>query len=174
MFNDAAIAARAMQAEDRACSILILDLDVHQGNGTAAIFQDDPTVFTLSVHGEKNFPFHKETSDLDIALPDSTTDLAYLQAVETALFQSFPRFAPDLVIYLAGSDPFEGDRLGRMGVTKGGLQQRDQRVFDWCASHSFPVAVVMAGGYARDVLDTVDIHIQTIKAALAVAGLLPQ
>ncbi len=174
VFNDAAIAARAMQAEDRARSILILDLDVHQGNGTAAIFQEDPTIFTLSVHGEKNFPFHKETGDLDIALPDGTTDLAYLQAVDTALFQSSSQFVPDLVIYLAGSDPFEGDRLGRMGVTKGGLQQRDRRVFDWCASRSFPVAVVLAGGYARDVLDTVDIHVQTIKAALAVTGLLPR
>ena len=174
MFNDAAIAAHAMQAEHRAYSILILDLDVHQGNGTAAIFRDDPTVFTLSVHGQKNFPFHKESSDLDIALPDGAPDPVYLQAVESALTMVSARFTPDLVIYLAGSDPFAGDRLGRMAVSKAGLQQRDQRVFDWCASRSLPVAVLMAGGYAREVTDTVDIHVQTIKTALVETGMEPQ
>lgn len=173
VFNDAAVAARAMQAENRAQSILILDLDVHQGNGTAAIFHGDPTIFTLSIHGEKNFPFHKEEGDLDIALPDGTDDPIYLEAVENALAEAYSRFTADLVIYLAGSDPFSGDRLGRMSVTKAGLRQRDQLVFDWCANQSLPVAVVMAGGYARNVQDTVDIHVQTVISALILSGVYP-
>lgn len=165
IFNDGAVAAREMQAEGRAHKILILDLDVHQGNGTAAIFHADPSIFTASIHGAKNFPFHKEQSNLDIALADGLGDNEYLDSVHTCLAQVDRQFKPDLVIYLAGSDPYAGDRLGRLAVSKAGLAQRDRSVFDWCQSNRLPVAVVMAGGYAHQVEDSVDIHYQTIRLA---------
>ncbi|MFN2198472.1 MAG: histone deacetylase [Anaerolineales bacterium] len=165
VFNDGAVAARTLQDEGRTEKILFLDLDVHQGNGTAAIFRTDASVFTASVHGAKNFPFHKEESDLDIALEDGTRDDVYLNAVITCLEQIEIRFRPDLVIYLAGSDPYVGDRLGRMAVSKSGLARRDQLVFEWCQTYALPIAVVMAGGYAREVEDSVDIHYQTIRLA---------
>ena len=166
VFNDCATAARAMQAEQLARLVLIVDLDVHQGNGTAAIFENDPSVFTFSVHGEKNFPFHKERSDLDIALGDGADDDNYLETVRIGLQQCELRFEPELVLYLAGSDPFSGDRLGRMQVSKSGLAARDCLVFEWCQRHRVPMAIVMAGGYARDVADTVDIHFNTVKTAI--------
>jgi acetoin utilization deacetylase AcuC-like enzyme len=166
VFNDAAIAARAMQAEGRARQVLILDCDVHQGNGTAAIFANDPTVFTFSIHGSKNFPFHKETSDLDIALDDGTGDDHFLTALEDGLNQLDRNFQADLVIYLAGSDPFHDDRLGRLALTKSGLADRDRLVFDYCQDNHLPTAIVMAGGYARDVHDTVDIHYKTLEIAM--------
>jgi acetoin utilization deacetylase AcuC-like enzyme len=166
VFNDAAIAARAMQAEGRARQVLILDCDVHQGNGTAAIFANDPTVFTFSIHGSKNFPFHKETSDLDIALDDGTGDDEFLTALEDGLNQLDRNFQADLVIYLAGSDPFHDDRLGRLALTKSGLADRDRLVFDYSQDNRLPTAIVMAGGYARDVHDTVDIHYKTLEIAM--------
>lgn len=165
VFNDSAVAARAMQAEQRAQKVLILDLDVHQGNGTAAIFAADPSVFTLSMHGEKNFPFHKEPGDIDIALPDNAGDEIFLESLAEGLASVRRSFSPDLVIYLAGADPFIHDRLGRLSLSLQGLAQRDRQVFDWCQQQRLPVAVVMAGGYARQVADTVAIHFQTVQIA---------
>ena len=170
VFNDSAVAARAMQAEGRCRRVVILDCDVHQGNGTAAIFAGDPTVFTFSIHGAKNFPFHKEQSDLDVALEDGTGDEVYLEALHLGARQALDRSNPDLAIYLAGADPFYQDRLGRLALSKAGLAGRDRVVFDLCRSAGLPVAVVMAGGYAREVEDTVDIHLQTIRLAVQVAN----
>jgi acetoin utilization deacetylase AcuC-like enzyme len=165
VFNDSAIAARAMQKEGRAARVVILDCDVHQGNGTAAIFQGDPTVFTFSIHGAKNFPFHKETSDLDIPLPDETGDEAYLEALQSGARRALEQARADLAIYLAGADPYEGDRLGRLSLSKAGLADRDRLVLDLCRQTGIPVAVTMAGGYASRIEDTVDIHFQTVRLA---------
>ena len=165
VFNDCAIAARTMQVEDRTSQVLILDCDVHQGDGTAAIFSSDPSVFTFSIHGARNFPFRKEHSDLDLALEDSASDEIYLNALEDGLKQTFSHFEADLVIYLAGADPYFGDRLGRLALTKSGLGKRDQLIFNYTQEAGLPLAIVMAGGYARDINDTVDIHINTISLA---------
>jgi acetoin utilization deacetylase AcuC-like enzyme len=164
--NDGVIASRAMQAQGLAGKILIIDCDVHQGNGSAAIVKHDPTIFTFSIHGKNNFPYHKETSDLDIELADGTDDSAYLKALEKGLAASMQSFRADLVIYLAGADPYRDDRFGRLGLTKDGLAQRDRLVLRYCHEAGLPVAVTMAGGYARDVQDAVDIHFQTILSAL--------
>ena len=166
VFNDVAVAARLMQAEGRARRIVVIDCDVHQGNGTAAIFSGDPTVFTFSIHGAKNFPYHKEISDLDIALPDGTGDQTYLDALQGGLHQLMHAADADLAIYLAGADPFAGDRLGRLSLSKDGLLARDRMVFSACARQGLPVAITMAGGYAKDVGDIADIHFQTIQLAL--------
>ena len=147
----------------------ILDLDVHQGNGTAAVFAGDPTVFTFSVHGAKNFPFHKEQSDLDFALPDGSDDVAFLEAVKSGLPLALQQAQADLAIYIAGADPYAEDRLGRLSMTKEGLAERDRIVFEHCRAIGLPVAVVMGGGYARDVNDVVDIHLQTIRLAAQMA-----
>ncbi len=165
VFNDCAVAARAMQAENRVRRVVILDCDVHQGNGTAAIFAQYPTVFTFSIHGAKNFPFRKEPSDLDVGLPDGCRDDQYLSLLQGAVEQSLARADAGLVIYLAGADPFEGDRLGRLALSKAGLAERDRLVLSLCAEAGLPVAVTMSGGYAQCVDDTVDIHYQTIKLA---------
>jgi acetoin utilization deacetylase AcuC-like enzyme len=174
VFNDAAVAVRLMQAEQARRSrtplrVAIVDLDVHQGNGTARIFQGDPTVFTLSLHGQKNFPFRKEASDLDVDLPDGTGDDAYLQALERALDELAHRFDPALVIYLAGADPHEGDRLGRLKLTWDGLEARDRRVFDWAWQRGVPLAFAMAGGYGHRLEDTVQVQVNTFAVALAYA-----
>ncbi len=165
VFNDSAIAARAMQAEGLARRVVILDCDVHQGNGTAAIFAGDSSVFTFSIHGAKNFPFHKESSSLDIALADGTDDDLYLDALERGLRESIERAQADLAIYLAGADPYSGDRLGRMNVSMAGLAARDQLVFDHCRRAGLPVTVAMAGGYAVNVEEIVAIHFQTVQIA---------
>jgi acetoin utilization deacetylase AcuC-like enzyme len=169
VFNDAAVAARLMQAElgrrGRALRVAVIDLDVHQGNGTASIFRDDPSVFTLSLHGQKNFPFRKEASDLDVELPDGCGDADYLAALEHALDELDRRFAPGLVIYLAGADPFERDRLGRLKLSFDGLEARDRRVFDWAWQRRLPLAFAMAGGYASDIAETVQVQVGTFKAA---------
>lgn len=165
VFNDIAVAARAMQSEGRARQIVVLDCDVHQGNGTAAIFSGDPTVFTFSIHGAKNFPFHKERSDLDIELPDGADDEAYLEVLAQAARRALDLARADLAIYLAGADPFVGDTLGRLALTKAGLAARDRLVFDLCRRAGLPVAVVMGGGYARDIRDTVEIQLTTVKIA---------
>lgn len=165
VFNDVAVAARVMQQEGRARRIVIIDLDVHQGNGTAAIFARDPSVFTFSVHGQKNFPFHKERSDLDIALPDGSDDEPFLAAVYAGVPKAIQLAGADLAFYIAGADPFQEDRLGRLKVTKPGLAERDRYVFETCRQDGLPVAVVMGGGYARDVQDVVDIHAETIRLA---------
>lgn len=169
VFNDVAVAAREVQAEGRARKVAVLDLDVHQGNGTAAIFAKDATVFTLSVHGAGNFPFRKERSDLDIELLDGTEDAEYLEAVERGLDVAL-RAHPDLAFYLAGADPYLDDRLGRLSVSIEGLAQRDELVFDTCKRLGVPVAVVMSGGYSREVRDTVEIHYNTVRSAASHAG----
>lgn len=171
VFNDVAVASRVVQREAAARRIAILDLDVHQGNGTAVIFSDDASVFTLSVHGLNNFPFRKESSDLDIGLEDGAGDDAFLDAVERGVTRALSRARPDLVFYVAGADPFEGDRLGRLAVSKDGLARRDELVFEACAGAGVPVAVVMSGGYSQSVSDTVDIHYNTVAGAAGlVAG----
>ena len=169
VFNDTVVAARQLQAEGLVERVAVIDLDVHQGNGTAALCRLDSSIFTLSLHGERNYPTRKEQSDLDIALPDGTADAAYLAALEPALQRTFAEAQPDLAIYLAGADPFEGDRLGRLALTRMGLAERDRMVFDWCKVKGVPVTVTMAGGYAKDVNDTVDIHWQTVSRVLALA-----
>ncbi len=165
VFNDSAIAIRALQAEGRVKRVMIVDCDVHQGNGSAAIFAGDDSVYTFSIHAARNFPFHKETSDLDVALDDLTGDADYLDALSAALEMALRGFHPDLAIYLAGADPFEGDRLGRLAMTKNGLMERDQLVLERLGGAGIPVAVTMGGGYAPDVDDIVDIHFQTLKMA---------
>ncbi len=167
VFNDAAIAARLMQAERRASRVAIVDLDVHQGNGTASILARDESVFTLSLHGEHNYPFAKAVSDLDVALPDGTGDADYLDALDRALSQMLARFAPQLIIYLAGADPHEGDRLGRLKLSSDGMAERDRRVLAFAQQHGLPVAIAMAGGYGRDIEQTVAIHLQTVTLAAA-------
>ncbi len=174
VFNDVAVAARLAQAEwgrqagslRSALKVAVIDLDVHQGNGTARIFRDDPSVFTLSLHGEKNFPFRKESSDLDVALPDGCTDADYMSALERALEELANRFQPGLVIYLAGADPFVGDRLGRLHLSFDGLEARDRRIFDWCFERRIPLAFVMAGGYGVKIEETVQVQLNTYRVAL--------
>ena len=165
VFNDSAIAARAVQAAGLVERVVIIDADVHQGNGTAKILHRDPTVFTFSIHGAKNFPFHKEESDLDAPLPDNADDTEFLQALETGLETALEAADARLAVYLAGADPFEGDRLGRLSVTKSGLAERDRLVLETCRERGIPVATTMAGGYATEVQDTVDVHFQSIKRA---------
>lgn len=167
VFNDAAVAARTLQAEGLAERILIVDLDVHQGNGTASILAGDERCFTFSMHGARNYPFTKENSDLDIELPDGCTDTAYLQQLEHGLETALDLARPDLVIYLAGADPYHDDRLGRLGLTFDGLAERDRRVLQRCRAERLPVAIAMAGGYARQIEDTVAIHCTTLRLARA-------
>jgi acetoin utilization deacetylase AcuC-like enzyme len=169
VFNDAAVAARAIQAEGRARRLVILDCDVHQGDGTAAILADDETIFTFSIHGAQNFPFRKQRSDLDIALPDGAGDDAYLDALEDGVRRALAAARADMAIYLAGADPYFDDRLGRLALTKGGLAERDRVIFHYCRAAGLPIAVAMAGGYARVIADTVDIHFQTVASALLAA-----
>jgi acetoin utilization deacetylase AcuC-like enzyme len=165
VFNDAAIASRALQAQAGLQRIAVIDCDVHQGNGTASIFAGDDSVFTFSIHGARNFPFAKETSDLDVELADGTGDDEYLWHLERALDDVLERSRPQLAIYLAGADPYEGDRLGRLKLTKGGLARRDEMVLGTLAARAIPVAIAMAGGYAHDIEDSVDIHANTIRTA---------
>ena len=171
VFNDSAVAARVMQSEGRAGAVVIVDCDVHQGNGTAAILADDPSVFTFSIHGARNFPFVKQRSDLDIHLADGTGDDAYLAALADGLAEALERSAATLAIYLAGADPFAGDRLGRLALSKDGLARRDHLVLATCRDAGLPVAVSMAGGYAQDIDDIVDIHLRTVEIAASMAAL---
>jgi acetoin utilization deacetylase AcuC-like enzyme len=171
VFNDSVIAARAMQAEGRVRRVVIIDCDVHQGNGIAAILANDDTIFLFSIHGAKNYPFRKERSDLDIALEDGAGDTAYLAALEAGLHQAIERSRADLAIYLAGADPYEYDRLGRLNITRAGLLERDRMVFDLCRRTGTPVAITMAGGYARTIADTVDIHVATLRLAASMIDL---
>ena len=174
VFNDVAVAARLMQAEwhrhqRRLLRVLVIDLDVHQGNGTAAIFRDDPTVFTLSLHGAKNFPLRKEASDLDVELADGCTDADYLAALDGALARVWAHHdstPPGLAFYLAGADPHEDDRLGRLKLSAGGLAERDRRVLATLRERRIPVALSMAGGYGRDLATTVAIQRRTLAEAL--------
>src|SRR3712207_190906 len=165
VFNDSVIAPRALRAEGLVNRVVVLDTDVHQGNGTASILRGDPNVFTFSIHGAKNYPFHKEESDLDVPLPDGADDQAFLAALSGALDRVLDSTTWDLAIFLAGADPFEDDELGRLRVSKEGLAERDRMVLQGCRERGIPVAVTMAGGYAKRVEDTVDIHFQTIERA---------
>lgn len=167
VFNDSAVAARVMQAEERVRRIVILDCDVHQGNGTASILQGDSTIFTFSIHGARNFPFHKEQSDLDIALEDETGDQEYLARLEEGLETALCRSRAELAVYLSGADPYRDDRLGRLALSKPGLAERDFMVLERCRKAGIPVAVTMGGGYARRIEDIVDIHFRTVELAAA-------
>ncbi len=177
VFNDLAVAARLMQMEHAHANpsgdplrVAIVDLDVHQGNGTARIFAGDDSVFTLSLHGAKNFPFRKEAGDLDVELPDGCGDVEYLEALERALEELSDRFEPDLVLYLAGADPHEGDRLGRLKLSFDGLEARDRRVMDWAWQRRLPLAFAMGGGYGTNLEDTVQVQVNTYRTALAHAA----
>jgi acetoin utilization deacetylase AcuC-like enzyme len=170
VFNDVAVAAVTLLETGRVRQVAVVDLDVHQGNGTAAIFEHDRRVFTCSLHGAANFPFRKERSDLDVPLPDGTDDDAYMARLVPALDAVFET-APDLIFYVAGADPYEGDRLGRMRLTEAGLRRRDAVVLGRCHAEGVPVAVSMAGGYAPDVDAIARIHAGTIAEAAACARL---
>lgn len=167
VLNDVAVAIERLRAESAARRFLIVDLDVHQGNGTAFIYSGDPDVFTFSVHGQKNYPLFKEESDLDIELADGTSDEEYLSVVDEALHRIL-HFEPDLIFYLAGADPFEDDKLGRLSLTKSGLRKRDEMVLGAAFAAGIPVVTTMSGGYAADINDTVDIHCNTIRAVRSV------
>ena len=171
VFNDVAVAARVLQRNHHANRIAIVDLDVHQGNGTAAIFHGDSSVFTFSMHGDKNFPFKKETSDLDVPLADGTADDEYLSLLATHLPEVLNRHQPDFVFYLAGADPFEGDRLGRLKMTIDGLRRRDEMVMEACTTARLPVAISMSGGYATDIDAIVTIHANTIRVAAGLCSI---
>ena len=171
VFNDIAVTARVLQMEyfrqtKKTLQVLVVDLDVHQGNGTASIFANDPSVFTLSLHGEKNFPFRKVPSDLDVGLPDGCTDGPYLEALNRALIEMSERFKPDFLIYLAGADAHEGDRLGRLKLTEAGMAARDQKVFDWALASNIPMIICMGGGYGHDLRSTVAVQMNTWRLAL--------
>jgi acetoin utilization deacetylase AcuC-like enzyme len=165
VFNDVAVAIRVLQRDGRIRRAAVIDLDVHQGNGTHAIFAGDDSVFTFSMHGGRNFPFHKVAGTLDVELADGTGDDAYLAALAEKLPGVLAASAPDLVIYLAGSDPHEGDRLGRLCLTFDGLARRDAMVLDACREVGIPVAVTIAGGYGRDINDSVRAHVNTVRIA---------
>ena len=165
VFNDVAVAARVLQRDELSRRLAIIDLDVHQGNGTAAIFNGDASVFTFSMHGDKNFPFKKEASDLDVPLADGTGDDEYLSLLQLHLTAVLNRHQPDFVFYLAGADPFEGDRLGRIKMTIDGLRRRDEIVMEACTRARLPIAISMSGGYANDVDAIVTIHTNTIRVA---------
>jgi len=173
VFNDVAVAARLLQRAHlrqrpgaRRPRVAVIDLDVHQGNGTAAIFERDDSVFTLSLHGENNFPFRKVAGDLDVGLPDGTGDDDYLAALDLALEELDQRFSAERVFYLAGADPHEGDRLGRLRLSDDGLIARDRRVFDWAWRRRLPLAFSMAGGYGHDIETTVQVQMNTFAVAL--------
>jgi acetoin utilization deacetylase AcuC-like enzyme len=166
VFNDVAVAAAVLQRDGVIARAAVVDCDVHQGNGTAAIFRGDPSVFTLSLHGAKNFPFRKEVSDLDVTFEDGAGDDEYLAGLRAHLPGVLDRQRPDLVFYLAGADPYEGDRLGRLKLTIDGLRARDRVVFDACRDRDLPVAVVMSGGYASNIDAIVTIHCNTIREAV--------
>jgi acetoin utilization deacetylase AcuC-like enzyme len=167
VLNDIAVAIRTLQHDAWVQRMAIVDCDVHQGNGTAAIFANEPDVFTFSIHGDHNYPFRKVPGTLDIALPDGTGDDDYLRALEPAVSRLLAEFRPGLVFYLAGADPHEGDRLGRLRLTHRGLRRRDELVLRACRDAAVPVAIALGGGYSQDLDDTVEAHCNTIRAARA-------
>jgi acetoin utilization deacetylase AcuC-like enzyme len=166
VFNDLAVAALAMLAEGRVGRLAILDLDVHQGDGNAAILGPDPRVLVVSMHGARNFPFRKVASSLDIALADGTGDAAYLAALGDAL-AALDRFGPGLLLYLSGADALAGDRLGRLALTAAGLAERDRRVFAWCRARGVPVSIAIGGGYAEPIARSVAVYAETFRVARA-------
>ena len=167
VFNDVAVAIRVLQREGRIRRAAVVDLDVHQGNGTARIFAEDPSVFTFSMHGANNYPFRKERSRLDLELPDGLDDRGYLDALAPELGAVLEAARPELVVYIAGADPYAGDRLGRLALSIEGLRRRDREVFEGCRRRGLPVAMVLGGGYARDLIDLVTIHANTVRELLA-------
>jgi acetoin utilization deacetylase AcuC-like enzyme len=167
IFNDSVVAARHVQSRGLARRVLMVDLDVHHGDGTAALCRDDPDLFAFSMHAARNYPAVKPPGDLDVALPDGTDDAAYLDALARHLPLAIARARPDAVVYLAGADPFVGDRLGHLALSKPGLAERDRQVVDACRRAGLPLAISMAGGYAEDVEDIVDIHEATVRIAAA-------
>ncbi len=170
VFNDVAVAARALLDRGALQRVAVIDADVHQGNGTARIFAGTPQVFTCSLHGEKNFPLHKEQSDLDVTFPDGAGNDEYLPKLADAVDEVLARHQPDLVFYLAGADPYEHDRFGRLKLTIDGLHERDRVVFEACHAAAVPVVVTMAGGYARDIDAIVTIHANTVAEALRLSS----
>lgn len=166
VFNDACVAAKVIQREGLANNVLVVDCDVHQGNGTAAIAKNDPSLFAFSIHCDKNYPFQKTAGDLDIDLPPQTGDHVYLDQLMAGLAAATNRFDADFVFYLAGADPFQGDRLGKFSLTKSGLRRRDQLVIEFFRNQGLPIALSMAGGYAPNLDDIVDIHFATIEVAI--------
>jgi acetoin utilization deacetylase AcuC-like enzyme len=165
ILNDSIVAARAMQAEGRVRRVVVLDCDVHQGDGTAALAAGDSSIFTFSIHGAKNFPFHKMHSDIDIELPDGTEDAQYLDLLEEGVRRAIAAANADLAIYIAGADPYVGDRLGRMALSMAGLAARDRLVLAQCRASGLPVAITMGGGYAEDVEEIAAIHATTLRIA---------
>jgi acetoin utilization deacetylase AcuC-like enzyme len=166
VLNDIAVAARVLQRDGLAQRIAVIDCDVHQGNGTAAVFRNDPSVFTFSIHGEKNFPARKEQSTFDLHLPSGVGDTEYLRLLQAHVPAILDDFRPDFVFYQAGVDPYEGDRLGKLKLTLAGLKQRDEFVIAICRDRALPVVTTMGGGYARDITGTVEAHCNTIRVAL--------
>ena len=169
-FNDVVVATRVLRAERPSLRIAVIDLDVHQGNGTADLFADDPLSFTFSMHGAKNFPFKKERSSRDVELDDGMRDAAYLALLEQHLDEVLDEARADLVFYLGGSDPYEGDRFGRLGLSKEGLARRDRRVFTACHRRALPVVLTMSGGYAPDLADIAEIHATTVHELRTICG----
>ena len=165
VLHDVAIAIRRLQFEGSIRNAMVIDTDVHQGNGTAAIFRDDPNVFTFSIHQENNYPYPKPPSTIDVDLPDGIGDEDYLAILEKNLHRAFNEFSPQLLFYVAGADPYCEDQLGGLALTLQGLSRRDALVFDYARRNQVPVAITLAGGYARQVKDTVRIHVNTIIAA---------
>jgi acetoin utilization deacetylase AcuC-like enzyme len=170
VFNDVAVAVRLLRRDGLARRVTIVDLDVHQGNGTHAIFAGDADVYTFSMHGGKNYPFHKVAGTLDLELADGTGDDAYLDMLRDALPRVLAASSPDLVVYIAGADPHEGDQLGRLALTFDGLSRRDAFVLDSCREVGIPVAITIGGGYGRRIEDTVAVHAQTVRVAAARSG----
>ncbi len=165
MIHDVAIAIRRLQADGAIKTAMVVDTDVHQGNGTAVLFHGDPNVFTLSIHQENNYPLPKPPSSIDLHLPDGIGDADYLAILEKNLMQAFNDGHPDLLFYLGGADAYREDQLGGLGLTIEGLERRDRLVYEYARRHHVPVAITLAGGYARHVEDTVRIHVNTILAA---------
>ena len=174
LFNDSVIAARTLQAEGCLRRAVVLDCDVHQGNGTAALTAGDASIFTFSIHNEQNFPLHKVPSDLDVGLEDGAGDAEYLAVLEPGMRRALEMAEADLALYLAGADPYERDLLGRMALTRDGLARRDRLVLEMCRQAGLPVSAVMAGGYTRDVEDTVEVHLQTVRIAAHMAPTWPK
>lgn len=165
LFNDSVVTARVLRNERLVSRVLVIDCDVHQGNGTAALSRDDDELFAYSIHGEHNYPFRKEAGDLDVALPDKTSDAEYLASLESSLPSIVEQFEPDLAIFLAGADPLGTDRLGRLALTRDGLARRDELVLGWCRDARVPVAITMAGGYSEPIEETVAAQTRTVATA---------
>lgn len=170
VFNDLAITTLLLLREEKVRRVLIMDLDVHQGNGTAAILRGQPGAFTCSLHGERNYPFRKEQSDLDIGLPDGCNDDQYLAALQPALHEALARSAPELILYQAGVDPLKGDRLGRLALSHAGLRQRDRMVLAAARARGVPIALTLGGGYASPITATVEAYVGTYAVAKELYG----